>query len=75
FIEPKGYVFMGRSRQRLGRDHAPEHAEIAEFARRLARGTGYELLDESPESKVVLLGQNSVERYLPGLAPATARAA
>jgi len=75
FIEPKGYVFMGRSRQRLGRDHAPEHEEIAGFARRLARATGYELLDESPESKVVLLGQNSVERYLPGLAPATARAA
>jgi tRNA wybutosine-synthesizing protein 1 len=71
FIEPKGYVFMGRSRQRLGRSHVPEHDEIAAFARRLARRTGYELLDESPESKVVLLGRNSVERYLPGRAPAT----
>ena len=69
FIEPKGYVFMGRSRQRLGRDHVPEHEEIAAFARALARRTGYGVLDESPESKVVLLGRTDVERYLPGLGP------
>ncbi len=69
FIEPKGYVFMGKSRQRLGRDHVPEHAEIAEFARRLAQRTGYLSLDESPESKVVLLGRTAEGRYLPGRAP------
>jgi len=69
FIEPKGYVFMGRSRQRLGRDHVPEHEEIAAFAERLARGTGYTVLDASPESKVVLLGNGSAQRYLPGLSP------
>ena len=69
FIEPKGYVFMGRSRQRLGRGHVPEHAEIATFARRLAHRTGYSVLDESPESKVVLLGRGSTERFLPGRAP------
>jgi tRNA wybutosine-synthesizing protein 1 len=69
FIEPKGYVFMGRSRQRLGRGHVPEHAEIAAFAHRLAHRTGYAVLDESPESKVVLLGRGSVERFLPGRAP------
>jgi len=69
FIEPKGYVYMGRSRQRLGRDHVPEHEEIAEFARRLARRTGYLLLDESPESKVLLLGRSAEGRYLPGQGP------
>jgi len=69
FIEPKGYVFMGKSRQRLGRDHVPEHEEIAAFAERLSRHTGYAVLDASPESKVVLLGNGSVERYLPGRAP------
>ncbi len=74
FIEPKGYVYMGRSRQRLGRDHVPEHDEIARFAGRLAERTGYRVLDESPESKVVLLGRDSVERFLPGQAP-SARAA
>ena len=68
FIEPKGYVYMGRSRQRLGRDHVPSHEEIEAFAGGLARSTGYARLDASPESKVVLLGDGG-PRYLPGLAP------
>jgi len=70
FIEPKGYVYMGRSRQRLGKDHVPSHEEIGGFARALARRTGYPILDESPDSKVFLLGDGRVDRYLPGLAPA-----
>jgi tRNA wybutosine-synthesizing protein 1 len=74
FIEPKGYVYMGRSRQRLGRDHVPEHADIAAFGHQLAARTGYEVLDESPDSKVLLLGHSDVERYLPGRAPALAAA-
>jgi tRNA wybutosine-synthesizing protein 1 len=69
FVEPKGYVYMGKSRERLGRDHVPEHSEIAGFARELARQTGLEVLDESPESKVLLLGRPGEERYLPGLGP------
>ncbi|MGI0129703.1 MAG: radical SAM protein, partial [Thermoplasmata archaeon] len=69
FIEPKGYVYMGKSRQRLGRDHVPTHEEIGEFARRLSARTGYPVLDESPESKVYLLGLSSEGRYLPGRAP------
>jgi tRNA wybutosine-synthesizing protein 1 len=70
FIEPKGYVYMGRSRQRLGRDHVPEHPEISLFAHQLASRTGYEVLDESPDSKVLLLGHAGTERYLPGRIPA-----
>lgn len=69
FVEPKGYVYMGKSRQRLGRDHVPEHAEISGFAHELARKTGLSVLDESPESKVLLLGRPGEERYLPGLGP------
>ena len=69
FIEPKGYVYMGKSRQRLGTDHVPSHEEIGGFARALARRTGYLLLDESPESKVYLLGARSDGRFLDGLAP------
>ncbi len=71
FIEPKGYVYMGKSRQRLGRDHVPSHEEIAAFARRLARRTGYLVLDESPDSKVVLLGRSTEGRFLPGTLRAT----
>jgi tRNA wybutosine-synthesizing protein 1 len=69
FIEPKGYVHMGKSRQRLGRDHVPSHEEIGTFARRLARRTGYLVLDESPDSKVYLLGRRAEGRFLPGQSP------
>ena len=72
FIEPKGYVYMGRSRQRLGKDHAPSVEEVGSFARALSRRTGYPVLDESPESKVFLLGRRSEGRYLEGLGPSTA---
>ncbi len=74
FIEPKGYVYMGRSRQRLGRDHVPEHDEIRAFAERLAARTGYYVLDESPESKAVLLGRSTEGRFLPGREPRTGAA-
>jgi len=66
FIEPKGYVYMGKSRQRLGRDQEPSHEEITGFARRLAARTGYRFLDHSPDSKVVLLGRTTEGRFLPG---------
>jgi tRNA wybutosine-synthesizing protein 1 len=66
FIEPKGYVYMGKSRQRLGRDHVPSHEEVGAFAVRLARRTDYLVLDESPDSKVFLLGRSAEGRFLPG---------
>ncbi len=69
FIEPKGYVYMGKSRQRLGRDQEPSHEEISGFASRLAARTGYLVLDDSPDSKVVLLGRTSEGRFLPGRTP------
>ncbi len=74
FIEPKGYVYMGRSRQRLGRPHVPSHPEIRAFAEALSRRTGYAVLDESEESKVLLLGRDASRRYLPGRSPAPAGA-
>lgn len=69
FIEPKGYVYMGRSRNRLSRDHVPEHGEIRDFALRLSQLTGYPIADESPESKVLLLAKDPARRWLPGRAP------
>ncbi|HZY92312.1 MAG TPA: 4-demethylwyosine synthase TYW1 [Thermoplasmata archaeon] len=74
FIEPKGYVYMGKSRQRLGRDHVPSHEEIRGFAAHLARSSGYRILDESVDSKVVLLGQSEEGRFLPGRSPVGAAA-
>jgi tRNA wybutosine-synthesizing protein 1 len=55
FVEPKGYMFVGYSRQRLKMENMPRHEEIKDFAGELARETGYEISDESEPSRVVLL--------------------
>jgi tRNA wybutosine-synthesizing protein 1 len=60
YVEPKGYMHVGFSRLRLGYGAMPSHVEIKEFARRLSLETGYGILDESAESRVVLLSKLQV---------------
>jgi len=55
FVEPKGYMWVGYSRRRLGIDNMPSHGEIKEFASELARETGYDVVDESEPSRVILM--------------------
>ena len=55
FIEPKAYMHVGFARARLKIESMPSHAEIKAFAEELARETGYEIVDESEPSRVVLL--------------------
>lgn len=55
YIEPKAYMHVGFSRLRLGYESMPSHREIRDFALQLARETGYNVVDESEESRVVLL--------------------
>jgi tRNA wybutosine-synthesizing protein 1 len=57
YIEPKAYMHVGFSRLRLGYDCMPSHREIREFSIQLARETGYTIIDESEESRVVLLSR------------------
>lgn len=57
YVEPKAYMHVGFSRLRLGYENMPSHREICEFARRLAKETGYNIIDESKESRVVLLSR------------------
>jgi len=57
YIEPKAYMHVGFSRLRLNYENMPSHQEIRDFAFRLAKETGYNLLDEAPESRVVLLSR------------------
>ena len=57
YIEPKAYMHVGFSRLRLGYENMPSHREIYEFATRLAKGTGYNIVDESKESRVVLISR------------------
>jgi tRNA wybutosine-synthesizing protein 1 len=57
YVEPKAYMHVGFSRLRLGFDNMPTHEEIQEFAMRLAKETGYNILRDAPESRVVLLSR------------------
>jgi len=55
FIEPKGYVYVGYSRERVTMDSMPSHADIQEFARKLSYELSYYIADERSDSRVVLL--------------------
>lgn len=57
YIEPKAYMHVGFSRLRLSYESMPSHREIREFATKLAEETGYSIIDESEESRVVLLSK------------------
>jgi tRNA wybutosine-synthesizing protein 1 len=58
FVEVKGYMYLGSSRDRLGSANAPSHREIRAFSKKLVDLTGYYLADEQTESRVVLLAKN-----------------
>ena len=60
-IEPKGYVFVGGSRQRLSLDNMPAHSEILDFSQRLGDMLDMQVLKEKPDSRVVLLGKEGVQ--------------
>ena len=55
FIEVKGYMWVGFSRNRLKEENMPSHEEIRDFANKIAELTGYSYKDEQEESRVVLL--------------------
>lgn len=55
YIEAKAYMHVGFARARLSLENMPSHAEIRDFARELTKETGYEIVDESEPSRVVLL--------------------
>jgi len=55
YVEPKAYMHVGFSNLRLDYENMPNHGEIRDFAMQLARETNYNIVDESKESRVVLL--------------------
>ncbi len=56
-VECKSYMWVGHSRERLEIKNMPFHDEIKEFAKKLAELTGYKIIDEKKESRVVLLAK------------------
>ena len=58
FVEPKAFMWIGFSRRRgLTYENMPKHEEVRAFAERLSAELGYNILDESPPSRVVLLSK------------------
>jgi len=57
YIEAKAYMHVGFSGLRLEYKSMPAHGEVYDFAMRLAEKTGYTIIDESAESRVVLLSK------------------
>ncbi len=57
YIEAKAYMHIGFSTLRLGFENMPQHNEVKDFAVQLAEKTGYKVINEAPESRVVLLSR------------------
>lgn len=57
FIEAKAYMHIGFSNLRLGFGDMPQLGEVRAFAEALAEKTGYSVMDESADSRVVLLSR------------------
>ncbi len=64
YVEVKAYMFIGYSRRRLEFNNMPDHSEIIKFGELLSERTGYKLVDESPESRVVLLSHNETPKRI-----------
>jgi tRNA wybutosine-synthesizing protein 1 len=60
FIEPKGYVFVGYSRNRMKLNNMPSHEDIHLFGKNLGQLLGYNLIMEKKDSRVILLSNNSI---------------
>ncbi len=57
YIEAKAYMHVGFSGLRLGFDSMPSHKDVCSFAQQLAAMTGYKVIDDSTDSRVVLLSK------------------
>jgi tRNA wybutosine-synthesizing protein 1 len=57
YIEPKAYMFVGYSRLRLKFENMPSYEEVKAFSEKLAEKTSYNIIDESKESRVILLSK------------------
>ena len=64
FVEPKAFMHVGFSRLRLKYHSMPKHSEVQGFGNMLADALGYNVLDESVASRVVLLGKFKQKRYI-----------
>lgn len=57
YLEPKAYMHVGFSRLRMDYNNMPSYTEIKEFAVQMSVEMGYNIIDESKDSRVVLLSR------------------
>jgi tRNA wybutosine-synthesizing protein 1 len=62
YLESKAYMHVGFSRLRMDFSNMPTHIEIKDFATQMSTETGYNILNEAPDSRVVLL--SSLEKAI-----------
>ena len=58
FIEVKGFMSVGYSRERLGYEKMPSYDEMKKFCEDLAKETGLKILDSHEFSRAFVLGKN-----------------
>ncbi len=58
FIEVKGFMSVGYSRERLGYEKMPIYEEMKKFCKALAKETGFKFLDSHEFSRAFVLGKN-----------------
>ncbi|MGB9708199.1 MAG: 4-demethylwyosine synthase TYW1 [Candidatus Pacearchaeota archaeon] len=64
FVEVKAYMAVGFSRARLGMPYMPLHKEVKDFAKQISKHSGYKIVDEKENSRVVLMMKKDVGRKI-----------
>lgn len=55
FVEVKGYMYLGYSRNRLARENMPDHTHVRSFAEKIAAACDYRFRDQNKLSRVICL--------------------
>jgi tRNA wybutosine-synthesizing protein 1 len=58
FVEFKGYTWLGESRKRLKQEDMPSMQELEDFAREIAKLTGYKVKHKDKVSRVIIFARD-----------------
>ena len=61
FIEAKAFMAVGGSRKIMKYEDMPRHDEIQDFAASIESNSSYKIVDEKPDSRVVLLAREDTK--------------
>ena len=61
FVEIKAYMHVGSSQKRLLKENMPRHNEVKDFSQKMCDMTGYKIIDEKENSRVILLAKGDFD--------------